>query len=200
MDKNLANDIMIATLNGVTGIVKAYPFSDRDRPKILKIEKEAEEKGLMGLGKVVNSGVRDVLKCDLIYIALTDMDFDWGCDSSLVLKKGAEIVGQEVRDEKIIADLSNQKNVWFMHQNFVVYKDKISFPQDIMKQICHFDIPALPATWCAVADKKFECHSIIYANPSTPSDTYLKTHYFKGVDEKGLGTVIVGVELEDKSC
>jgi len=200
MNKTMANEMMIAVMNRVTGIVESRTFSDRDRPKILNIEKEAEKKGLMGLGKVVNSGVSDVLKCELVYTALTDMDFDWGCDASLVLKKGAEIVGQEVRDEKIIADLSNQKNVWFMHQNFVVYKDKISFPQDIMKQICHFDIPALPATWCAVADKKFECHSIIYANPSTPSDTYLKTHYFKGVDEKGLGTVIVGVELEDKSC
>ncbi len=198
MDTNLADDVMISALNRVTGIVKAYPFSDRDRRKILEIEKDAEEKGLMGLGKVVNSGVREVLQCDLIYIVLTDMGFDWGCDSSLVLKKGHEIVGKEVRDKKVIADLSNQKNVWFMHQNFVVYKDKISFPQDIMKQICHFDIPALPAAWCVIEDKKFKCHSIIYANPSTPSDTYLKTHYFKGLDEKGLGTVIVGVELETK--
>jgi hypothetical protein len=195
MDTNLADDVMIPALERVTGIVKAYPFSDLYRRKILKIEKEAEEKGLMGLGKVVNSGVREVLQRDLIYIALTDMDFDWGCDSSLVLKKGDEIVGKEVRDEKVIADLSNQKNVWFMHQNFVVYKDKISFPKDIMKQICHFDIPALPAAWCVIEDKKFKYHSIICANPSTPSDTYLKTHYFKGVDEKGLGTVLVGVEL-----
>ena len=138
MDTNLADDVMIPALGRVTGIVKAYPFSDLDRRKILEIEKEAEEKGLMGLGKVVNSGVREVLQCDLIYIALTDMDFDWGCDSSLVLKKGDEIVGKEVRDEKVIADLSNQKNVWFMHQNFVVYMDKISFPKDIMKILINY--------------------------------------------------------------
>ena len=65
MDTNLADDVMIPALGRVTGIVKAYPFSDLDRRKILEIEKEAEEKGLMGLGKVVNSGVREVLQCDL---------------------------------------------------------------------------------------------------------------------------------------
>ena len=186
---------MIPALNRVTGIVKAYPFSDRDRRKILEIEKDAEEKGLMGLGKVVNSGVMEVLQCDLIYIALTDMDFDWGCDSSLVLKKGHEIVGKEVRDKKVIADLSNQKNVWFMHQNFVVYKDKISFPQDLMKKICHFEIPGFPADWCRLGDEAIENHSVIYANPSTLGDTFLKEQYFDGTPEKGLGTILIGIEL-----
>ena len=149
----------------------------------------------MGLGKVVNSGVREVLNSELIYVALTNMDFDWGCDPSLVLKKGEEVVGEEVRDKEVIARLSNQKNVWFMHQNFVVYKDKLSFPQDIMKKICHFEIPYLPAEWCTIEDDNFQCHSIIYANPATPCDVYLKEQYFGGLDKRGLGTILVGVKL-----
>jgi hypothetical protein len=148
----------------------------------------------MGLGKVINTGVREVLDCALIYVALNNMDFDWGCHATLVLKKGQEVVGEEVRDKEVIAKLSNQKNVWFLHQNFVVYKDKISFPQDIMKKICHFEIPYLPAEWCTVEDAKFQCHSIIYANPATPCDIYLKEHYFGGLDERGLGTILVGVK------
>jgi hypothetical protein len=91
--------------------------------------------------------------------------------------------------------LANQKNVWFMHKNFVVYKDKICFPQDIMKKICHFEIPCLPAEWCVLDEGSLQCHSIVYANPATPSDVFLKEQYFSRLDERGLGTILIGVKL-----
>ncbi len=195
MDKREADTLMVPALKKVKGIVEASPFSSEDREKIIDIEQDAEKRSLMGLGKVVNTGVREILNCDLIYVALNNMEFDWGCHATLVLKKGQEVVGEEVRDEEVIARLSNQKNVWFMHKNFVVYRDKISFPQDIMKKICHFEIPCLPAEWCSLEDNRFQCDSIIYANPSTPSDVFLKDQYFSGLDERGLGTILIGVKL-----
>ena len=194
MDKNETDALMVSALEKVKGIVKALPFASEDRRKIMEIEEDAEKRSLMGLGKVTNVGVREVLKCDQIYVALNNMDFDWGCHATLVLKKGDEVVGAEVRDQEIIEKLSKQKNVWFMHKNFVVYKDKMSFPQDIMQKICYFEIPCLPAEWCLMEDDSFQCNSIIYANPSTPSDTFLKEQYFNGLDEKGSGTILVGIE------
>ena len=194
MDKNEADALMVSTLEKVKGIVKAFPFASEDRHKIMEIEEDAEKRSLMGLGKVINVGVREVLKCDQIYVALNNMNFDWGCHATLVLKKGDEVVGAEVRDEELIARLSKQQNVWFMHKNFVVYKDKMSFPQDIMQKICFFEIPCLPAEWCLVEDDSFQCNSIIYANPCTPSDIFLKEQYFNGLDEKGCGTILVGIK------
>ena len=194
MDKNEIDALMVSTLEKVKGIVKACPFASEDRRKIMDIEEDAEKRSLMGLGKVVNVGVREVLNCDSIYVALNNMNFDWGCHATLVLKKGDEVVGAEVRDEELIARLSKQKNVWFMHKNFVVYKDKMSFPQDIMKKICYFEIPCLPAEWCLVEDDSFQCNSIIYANPCTPSDIFLKEKYFNGLDEKGSGTILVAID------
>ena len=194
MDKNQTDALMVCALEKVKGIVKACLFAAEDRHKIQEIEQDAEKRSLMGLGKVVNVGVRDVLKCDKIYVALSSMDFNWGCHASLVLKKGDEVVGKEVRDEEIIARLSKQKNVWFMHKNFIVYKDKMSFPQDIMQKNCFFEIPCLPAEWCLVEDNTFQCDSIIYANPCTPCDIFLKEQYFNGLDEKGCGTILVGIE------
>jgi len=194
MDKNETDALMVSTLEKVKGIIKARPVAFEDCRKIMEIEEDAEKRSLMGLGKVINVGIREVLKCDLIYVALNNMDFDWGCHATLVLKKGDEVVGEEVRDEEIIARLSKQKNVWFMHKNFVVYRDKMSFPQDIMQKACYFEIPCLPAEWCLVEDNTLQCNSIIYANPCTPSDTYLKEQYFDGLDEKGCGTILVGIE------
>ncbi len=194
MDKNETDALMVSALEKVKGIVKACPFSSDDHRKIMEIEEDAEKRSLMGLGKVINVGVREVLKCDQIYVALSNMAFDWGCHATLVLKKGDEVVGAEVRDEELIAKLSKQKNVWFMHKNFVVYKDKMTFPQDIMQKICYFEIPCLPAEWCLVEDDSFQCNSIIYAIPCTPSDIYLKEQYFYATDEKGCGTILVGIE------
>jgi len=195
MDPEQIDKILTVAFSKVEGLINTSPFSNDDRPKMLDIEQEAEKNAFMGLGNVVNAGVREVLACGLIYVALTNMDFEWGCGPSLVMKKGEELVGEEVRDKQRLAELSNRKDVWFMHQNFVVYKDKVSFPQDLMKKICHFEIPGLPAEWCLVEDENFECRSIIYANPSTLGDIYLKKQYFNEIDEKGLGTILIGVHL-----
>jgi len=195
MDRQKADGVMIPTLKKAKGIVDAWPFSSQDHQKILEIEQDAQEKSLMGLGKVINTGVREVLNCDLIYAALTNMEFDGSRYPSLVLKKGGMVVGEEVRDKEVIERLSNQKNVWFMHKNFVIYKDEISFPQDLRQKICRFETPSLPAEWCVVKDDGFQCNSIIYANPTVPCDLFLKEQYFKELNEQGLGTILVGVKL-----
>ncbi len=190
----MTDELMVAALSKGKGIVKVCRFSDEDRQKILEIEQEAEKKSLMGLGRVINSGVMEVLNCDLIYVALTNMDFDWGSNPNLILKKGLEVVGEEVYDKEVIAKLCNQENVWFMLQNFVIYKDKISFPQDLVKRICHFETPCLPAEWCVMENDELRCHRVIYANPAVPCDLYLKKQYFSGLEEKGFGTILVGSE------
>ncbi len=82
------------------------------------------------------------------------------------------------------------ENVWFLHKNFVVYKDRVSFPQDVMKKICYFEIPCHPADWSVGV----QCNSILYCSPSTPCDVFLKNQYFQGMDTKGTGTVLIGIK------
>lgn len=199
MDREKIDEVMIAALGNVTGIVEARPLPAEAFPPILEKEIEAEKRSLMGLGKVVNTGVRDILNFDLVYAALTSKEFDWGCHSALLLKKGRETVGQEVRDETALAELAKEKNVWFLHKNFVVYKDRISFPGDIMNKICTFEIPCLPAEFCMLDDDQFQCQSINFASPSVLCDLYLKEQYFKGENVADLGTILIGVKQERKN-
>ncbi len=195
MNRQTINDVMDKAFSKVAGLVKASLLPKDDHQKILDVEQEAEKNAFMGFGNVINAGVREVLTCKLIYVALTNMDFDWGCQPSLVIKKGSELVGEEVRDKERLTELSQREDVWFMHQNFVIYKNRISFPQDLMQKICHFEIPGLLADLCRVEDEDFEYNSIIYANPSTLGDSFLKKQYFNGIDEKGLGTILIGIDL-----
>jgi hypothetical protein len=198
MDRKMIDAVVSSALRNVKGIVNSCPLPNEDYPRIIKKEIEAEERSLMGLGKVVNTGVREILNHDLVYAALTSKDFDWGCYSTLLLKKGQEIVGQETRDKAMLAELANKKNVWFLHKNFVVYKDRISFPGDIMNKICHFEIPCLPAEFCMLGDDQLKCHSINFASPSVLCDLYLKERYFDRENVAELGTILIGVNQERK--
>lgn len=189
------NEILLKTVRQSEGVLQASLFLTEDYQKVLELEKEAEKNSLMGLGIVFNSGLREVLNCEYIIVALTDVDFDWWQDlPCLVLKKGDQVVGEEVRDEQAKNLSSNGANVWFMHEHFVIYKDRISFPKDLKDKTCYFDTPCLPSR-CVLEDDRIGAHSIIFANPSVLTDNYLKDKYFKGMNKKGAGTILVGLKL-----
>lgn len=193
MDNIKLNETMLKALSKVKGIVNACTVSEGDRQLILDIELDAESRSLMGLGKVINTGVRAVLNCSAVYVALTNMDYDQGCHPSLIVKKGEEIVGEEIRDKDRIAQLSGRKDIWFLHKNFIIYKTRISFPQDIVQKICFFETPEIPVDWCIPEDNA-GCYEIICSNPVTPCDVFLKKQYFNGRDEQGLGTILIGIK------
>ncbi len=184
-------ELIQAALLRVKGFVKVVPLEDEDRQELRTIEQEVETRSLMGLGQVINMGVQGVLECDLVFAGLVNMDFDWSCHPNLVMKKGDEIVGEEVTDQPTIDRLTACENVWFLHKNFVIYKDRVAFPQDVMKKICYFEIPCHPAQW----PLGIQCHSVVYGSPSTPTDVFLKNKYFQGKDDRGTGTVLIGIKL-----
>ena len=187
------DEILIEAIVQVRGIVRIAPLDRAGRDELARIEREAEEHSLMGLGKVVNTGVREVLKCERVYAALTDMEFDWGCKANLLMKKDGEVVGEEVTGKEKIERLAEDKDVWFMHRNFVVYKSRVDFPKDVMRKICYFEIPSHEAEWDEIREHRARCRDLIYGSPSTPGDVYLKNRCFDGSDEKGTGTIIIGV-------
>jgi hypothetical protein len=67
-----------------------------------------------------------------------------------------------------------------------------------MNKVCHFEIPGLPATWCSLEGMEHQVKSLMYANPATPADLHLKESYFRGKDERGQGTILVGVNLVNR--
>jgi hypothetical protein len=189
--RDQVDELILEALHRVKGIAEAAALADEDRQQVQAIEADVETKSLLGLGKVINAGVQGVLQCDRIYVGLTNMDFDWACRSNLLMKKDDEVVGEEVADKATIDRLSADPNVWFLHKNFVVYKDRVAFPQDVMKKICYFEIPCHPADWPV----GIQCHSVVYCSPSTPTDVFLKNRYFQGLDTRGSGTVLIGIKL-----
>jgi hypothetical protein len=189
-------------LTKIKGILCVFPIRIDDRSEILRLENEAEKRSLMGMGKVINSGVRKALQYDSVYVALTSKDFNWGHCSSLILKKGDKLVGEDLYDEKVLAELAKSPNAWFLHKNFVIYKDLISFPKDIMQKVCHFEVPGVQVDWLPKDTKNGIRFDVWHASPSTYCDVHLKEQYFEdylnrncfdGMKEQGFGTILIGV-------
>lgn len=193
IEENQLNTLIQQTFTKIKGIRCVCPIRLADHFEILRLEDEAEKKSLMGMGKVINSGVRKALQFDSIYVALTSKEFNWGHCSSLILMKGDQLVGEDIYDEVVLEKLSKSPNAWFLHKNFVVYKDRVSFPKDIMQKICHFEIPGMSVDWLSKESKNGIRFDVWYSNPSTFCDAHLKENYFDGIKEHGLGTILIGV-------
>lgn len=193
IEENQLNTLIQKTLLKIKGIRCVCPIRSADHSEILRLEDEAEKRSLMGMGKVINSGVRKALQFDSTYVALTSKEFNWGHCSSLILMKGDQLVGEDIYDEVVLEELSKSPNAWFLHKNFVVYKDRVSFPKDIMQKICHFEIPGMSVDWLSKESKKGIRFDVWYSNPSTFCDAHLKENYFDGIKEHGLGTILIGV-------
>lgn len=179
-------------LGNIPKVLEVKKLKQEDKHYLLELEKEAEERSLMSLGKVINVAVRAALECDDVYLILNTVEFDWGKKySTLLMKKEDEIVGEEVRDQDRISQLSQNQDIWFMHKNFAVYKSKISFPQDIMNKICYFEIPPIPAHWEQLAEFWEKGLSVFFAAPSPLGDQFLKDNYFPGPQDQGSGTCLV---------
>lgn len=177
-------------IRSIKGIEDAFILEAEDRFRLLEIETGAEKKAFMGLGLCYNSGIREVLRCPIVILAITTMDFSWGCQSHVVLKKGDDVVGEEVRAPERIEELERQTNVFFLHKNFVIYKDKVDFPRDVVEKKCCFELPPLTTEDCFPSLQ--ECGEYLFCFPSTPGDVFLKKRYYGERDEWGTGTVLFG--------
>jgi hypothetical protein len=190
----VANKI-IDFLKRTRGLEAVFRLKKEDRFHLLDVETAAEKKAFMGLGMCYNSGIRDVLRCSLVFVCITKMDFDWGCGSLMILKKGDDIVGEEVQEQSKIDELKKRADAWFLHKNFVIYKEKIDFPKDIVDKKCCFETPAL--TWETPLPDLHEVEDYRFSFPSTPGDLFLKKRYYEAKDEIGTGTVVFGFNIRE---
>ncbi|MGB6063823.1 MAG: hypothetical protein WBG50_03380 [Desulfomonilaceae bacterium] len=184
------DDQIVVCVRSIKGIDAAFALDAADRFQLLEIEVVAEKKAFMGMGMCYNSGIRDVLRCPVVIVAITTMDFEWGCQSHLLLRKDDEVVGEEIRDLTRIEELEGKSNVFFLHKNFVIYKDKVDFPRDIVEKRCCFELPALTSDESLPGLQ--EWGDYLFCFPSTSGDVFLKKRYYGEKDEWGTGTVLFG--------
>jgi hypothetical protein len=188
-------DELLESMKSIKGLQVVFLMAEEVKFQLLEVETDAEKRAFMGLGMCYNSGVREVLRRPIVLAVITNMDFDWGCQAHMVLKKDDVVVGEEVLESKRIEELEKRDNILFLHKNFVIYKDKVNFPTDLVENKCCFDLPALTLYDEYPQLRQFGDHIVCF--PSSVGDIFLKKAYYGGVDERGMGTALFGFKLKE---
>jgi hypothetical protein len=176
-------------LKGVKGVIDIKVLSSQEeRDKLLELEQEAEKKVLYGIGKGLNTGLREVLKRDFVVVIINDNEFEWPPEPAIQIVCDGEVIGEEIKFPEKAEEYKKQGHI--VAGNLVIFKDKtkaimsrkdftVVFPPMSFKQLEGID----------------EFTDVISASPCPPSHLYL-------IERMNVnyapGTILVGFNLKRK--
>lgn len=179
----MPEDNVLEALRKLKGVIKVASLSPEDRAEVERLEREAEEKVLMGICKGINKGVREVLGKKTVFACATDSSLRWPNTSLVKITCEDETIGEDIYDEKELGRLKEEGNL--VAGNLVFYKDKMRLLKEKMEKIRVIMLP--------LSIPELERLGAVVGSPSPPADIFLKKKL--GVTDKdpSVGTIIVGV-------
>lgn len=166
------------------GIVKVQRLGQAEIEAARKFEAQAEGKVLMGLCPGTNKGLSEALAKKNVFACLTDETFFWPSCSYIRLVCGDDLIGHDVYDE---AELERRRAAGDMVVgNLVFYRSKMGLLRERRSELRVEMMPMQIRELC-------ECGAVV-ASPSPPTDTYLKEVMGADLQDRRLGTIVVGVD------
>ena len=190
----------MSLLRNLHGVVNVVSLSSLDRSVILNLEERHESAQIV---KLVNSGVRSVLRRDKVFAVLKDASFrnppaptvlmaeeifeddDIGDNLEVLDGKLYRIVGEEIfrngkpKDEEHIS----------ISSGFVLYNGRRENREAIPS---FFLMPSIAFPELETVKEKLQIDGIVSASPSTSSDDYIREKYNLSRDNQ-LATILIGI-------
>ena len=162
---------------------------------ILDIEQDAESKSLMGLGKGCQH--RSSRSPSMRY-GLCRPD-QYGLYPGLSTFFDRQKRRRNRREKKfgtktVSLSCPVERMSGFFTRILSSIKTKYPFPRISCRKYAILKRRHIPARLVHSGGRNTACHTIIYSNPVTPCDIFLKKQYFSGLDEQGLGTILIGIK------
>lgn len=187
--KDVIQDV-ICKIKAIKGVEETYILDEKDKEKVIELEKKAEGAVLMGLGVGDNQGTKEVFKRQIIIAVTTNMDYVWPEGPNVVLMQYGEKVGEDIYDPEKLEECKKCKDMVVMG-NFVIYRSAVTKPKDAKKEPITV---VLPPQKCQEVEYVTGVINAILASPSTPSDEYIRS--VMGLKpELGHGTFLIGLDL-----
>lgn len=187
--KDVIQDV-ICRIKDIKGVEDTYILDEKDKEKVIELEKKAEGAVLMGLGVGDNQGTKEVFKRQIIIAVTTNMDYVWPEGPNVVLMQYGEKVGEDIYDPEKLEECKKCKDMVVMG-NFVIYRSAVTKPKDAKKEPITV---VLPPQKCQEVKCVTGVINAILASPSTPSDEYIRS--VMGLKpELGHGTFLIGLDL-----
>lgn len=187
--KDITQDV-ICRIKAIKGVDETYILTEKDREKILELEKKAEGAVLMGLGIGDNQGIKEVFKRQIIIAFTTNMNYVWPEGPNVILMQFGEKIGEDIYDPQKLEECKKCKDMMVMG-NFVIYRNTVPKPKDAKKEPITV---VLPPQKCQELECVNGIINAILASPSTPSDEYIRS--VMGLKPAtGLGTFLIGFDV-----
>lgn len=170
------------------GIVKVALLSKEDVAEVERLEREAEGKVLMGLCKGINLGVREALGRRAVYACITNSSLRWPKTSLVKIICDGETIGEDIYDEVELERLKKEGNI--VVGNLVFYKEKMRLMKENREKISIIMLP--------LRIPELEGQGTVVGSPSPPADLYLKKRLGAPQDDPNIGTIIIGVNGDQK--
>jgi hypothetical protein len=171
------------------GISSVLFLDETDRKKIIELEREDEQKGLVLCGKKSNVGIRQVLGCDMMLVFLTNSEFQWP-RNNVKLMHGGNLIGRDVLDPVELQEyLDDPKyrvlgNIVILNKEFLNIRSSTD-PIDMVINAHPF--PSIEAV--------YDISGAIIASPSVASDRYIRSLSQDG-NSAYIGSFLLGFDLK----
>jgi hypothetical protein len=173
----------IELIKKLDGTVDVQELSDDDRKMLKQIESHRKDDMI----PVVNEGLVECLKKECCLVLLKTEEFrNPSKPTVLLITDKGRILGQELISPNDKKRYSNNDNVVFLSDNFIIFKpDNLKRSTGIEKQL--FLLPSIPFP---ELDNIIDIEDVISCSPSTLGDEYLKDRY-NYPDDPHLATILI---------
>jgi hypothetical protein len=181
-------------LRDTKGILEVGWIDENDRQRLRQFEEDLQQRGLGGLGRYCNEGVRTVLGRQMVCAVLNNNDFRHATEPCLAWVAGGVVIGEEVTDRERLESLKKSEGVKVIGNNFVVFFDRIKQtagqqPTFVFRALPFPEIEGIPGV-----------NDVLSASPLGSADLYLKEKFGWESGKPELGTILIGFNLADPSA
>jgi hypothetical protein len=185
---NVMDDIL--TIKGVVDAV-LLPSSLK---KSIQDQEKADECQANGLFMKVNTGIKEVMKREVLVGAMTNEEYVYPPEPVELVYMG-DTVGEEIRDKSKLEDYKKDPNAMLLGDSFVIYKDKM--PKDNLRKAITGDIKIMiPPMSVGLKDEE-GVYGLVLAMPCTQTDVmlreWLKCQGINLLDKQGI--ILIGFNL-----
>lgn len=180
----------LLTIKGIINVVMLPSYLKKG----IQDEEKVDECQSTAFFTRVNTGVKEVLKREVLVAAITNDDYVYPPEPVELVFLG-DTVGEEIRDKSRLEDLKKDPNAMLLGDSFVIYKDKM--PKDSMRQAIMGQIKIMiPPMSVGLKDEK-DVYGLVLGMPCTQTDVMLR-NWLKcqsiELPERG-GVILIGFNL-----
>ncbi|MCP8307822.1 MAG: hypothetical protein H3Z52_01010 [archaeon] len=175
-------------LKEIKGVLCIKILSQEEKEKILKLEQEAEKKVLYGMGKGLNTGLREILKREIIVAIANDNEFEWPPEPAIQIVCNNEVIGEEIKSPEKAKEYERQGHI--VSGNLVIFRDKT---QSIMSRK-DFTVVFPPMSFKQLEGID-EFTDVMSASPCPPSHLFISECMNAN---NAPGTILVGFNIKKK--